>query len=147
MPGTSGFVPWGPDHQAVLILLAVGAAALLWIGWRMSPSADRRLRRGLAVILVSNEAIAYAASLAHGVVRVPLQLCALAFFVTVWALLSVRSVEPHGHSPWHLPERPWGGILSEPTPPGRGGASRRVVAEVAYFWGLAGSLQAVLTPD
>ena len=113
MPGTSGFVPWGSDHQAVLALLAVGAAALLWIGRRISPSADRRLRRGLAVILVSNEAIAYAASLAHGVVRVPLQLCDLAFFVTVWALLSVRPV----------------------------------VAEVAYFWGLAGSLQAVLTPD
>src|SRR3989338_3648801 len=146
MPGTGGFVPWGPDHQAVLALLAVGAAALLWIGRRMSPSADRRLRHGLAVLLVSNEAIAYAASLAHGGVRVPLQLCDLAFFVTVWALLSVRSVEPHGHSPRHLPERPWGGILTERAPPGRGGASRRVVAEVAYFWGLAGSLPAGPTP-
>ncbi len=39
---------------------------------------------------------------------------------------SLRHVEPHGHSPWHLHVRPWGGILSEPTPPRRGGASRRV---------------------
>ena len=113
MPETIGFVPWGPDHMAVLALLAVSAAALLWIGGHVSPSADRGLRRGVAAVLVSNEAIAYVAALAHGVVRVPLQLCDLAFFVTVWAMVSAKPF----------------------------------VAEVAYFWGLAGSLQAVLTPD
>jgi len=104
---------FGPDHIAVLVILVASAAALLVLGRRLSGSADRGLRCGLAAILVGNEAIAYAAALANGVVRVPLQLCDVAFFVTIWALVTMKSV----------------------------------VSEVAYFWGLAGSLQAVLTPD
>jgi len=107
------FVPFGPDHVIVLLGLAAGSALLLVSGRCLRGRDDRALRRGLALALLSNEVIAYAAALAHGVVRVPLQLCDLALLATCWALLSPRPL----------------------------------IGEIAYFWGLAGSLQAVLTPD
>lgn len=113
IPASAGFVPWGTDHQAVLLVTALTACALIVGRRRLRAADDRWLRRGLAAALVANELTAWVAASAHGVVRVPLQLCDLALFATVWALLSLR----------------------------------RSVAEVAYFWGLAGSLQAVLTPD
>ena len=113
MPGTGGFVPWGPDHQAVLALTALGAAALILVRAPLRAADDRWVRRGIAALLAGNELIAWIITVLQGHARVPLQLCDLAFFMTVWALWSLR----------------------------------RPVAELAYFWGLAGSLQAVLTPD
>ena len=64
-------------------------------------------------MLLANELAGWGLAALQGVIRVPLQLCDLALFLTVWALLSLK-----------------------PT-----------VSELAYFWGLAGSLQAMLTPD
>ena len=63
--------------------------------------------------LLCNEVTAWGVAIAHGQIRVPLQLCDLALLLSVWALWSLR-----------------------PT-----------VSQVAYFWGLAGSLPAILTPD
>jgi len=108
-----GFVPWGPDHQAVVAATALAAVALILARARLRAADDRWVRRRVAALLAANELIAWVIAASHGHPRVPLQLCDLAFFATVWALWSVR----------------------------------RPVAELAYFWGLAGSLQAVLTPD
>ena len=113
MAETGGFVPWGPDHQAVVLLTAVAAAALILGRQHLRGAADHWARRVMAAVLVGNELLAWAISAAHGQVLLPLQLCDLALFATAWALLKPQ----------------------------------RSVAEVAYFWGLAGSLQAVLTPD
>ena len=113
MPQGSGFVPFGPDHQAVVLLTFIAAMAVILGRGHLKGAADRWARRGMAAVLVGNELLAWGISAAHGHVRFPLQLCDLALFATAWVLL-----KPH-----------------------------RSVAEVAYFWGLAGSLQAVLTPD
>jgi len=113
MRGTSGFVPWGTDHQAVVFLTAVTAAAIILNRQHLEGAVDCWIRRGLAAVLVGNELLAWGISLVHGQLRLPLQLCDLALFAVAWALVSAQ----------------------------------RSVAEVAYFWGLAGSLQAVLTPD
>ena len=107
------FAWWGIDHRVVLALTAGGSVALLIGRHRLRRSPDARFRQGLAIALFGNELIGWTWAAAHGVVRVPLQLCDLALLVTVWALWSLHP-----------------------------GAS-----EVAYFWGLAGSLQAILTPD
>lgn len=108
-----GFVPFGPEHLAVLGCLALLAAALI-IGRRRLPRADDRwVRRGIAAFLVANELIRFGLMLARGVIDVPLQLCDLALLLTVWALLALKPF----------------------------------VVQVAYCWALAGSLQAILTPD
>ena len=113
MPTVRGFVPFGPDHQAVLAATAVIAVALVLTRRHLRQTNDRWARRVMAAGLVGNELAAWGIAAAQGHVRVPLQLCDLALFVTAWALVK--------------PTRP--------------------IAEVAYFWGLGGSLQAVLTPD
>jgi len=107
------FVPFGPDHVVVLSGLAVGIVVVLVSARRWQGRDDRALRYSIALVLLGNETIAYVAALAHGVVRIPLQLCDLALLATLCALL-----------------RP-----------------RPLIGTVAYFWGWAGSLQAILTPD
>ena len=113
MPTGRGFIPFGPDHQMVLVTTAVIAVGLIIGRRRLRQLDDRWVRRVVAAGLVANEVIAWSVAAAEGQVRVPLQLCDLALFLTAWTLM-------------------------KPT---------RHVAELAYFWGLAGSLQAVLTPD
>ena len=113
MPGTSGFVPWGPDHQTVLALTAVGAAALIVGRRRLQRINDRRTRRLLAAGLAANEVTGWGIALSQGHLQLPLQLCDVALIAAVVALLTTH----------------------------------RAAAELAYFWGLAGSLQAILTPD
>jgi hypothetical integral membrane protein (TIGR02206 family) len=108
-----GFVPFGPDHQAVLVATAVIAVALVLSRRHLRQANDRWVRRVMAAGLMGNELVAWGISAAHGQVWLPLQLCDLALFATAWALIRPQ----------------W------------------LVAELAYFWGLAGSLQAVLTPD
>ncbi|MBI2103956.1 MAG: TIGR02206 family membrane protein [Candidatus Omnitrophica bacterium] len=112
-PGADRFVLLGPDHLAVLAVVAVACAALLVSRRRLAGRRDAWVRRAVAAALLGNELASWVGAAWQGVARVPLQLCDLALALTVWAL-------------WSLPA----------------GAS-----ELAYFWGLAGSLQAVLTPD
>ena len=108
-----GFVPFGPDHLAVLGCLALVAGALI-VGRRwLRGRDDCWVRRGIAALLAGNELIGFGIALRHGVIGVPLQLCDLALILTVWALLTLRPF----------------------------------VSQVAYCWALAGSLQAILTPD
>jgi len=108
-----GFVTWGPDHQAVLLLTVAASAALILSRQRLKGQEDRRIRRAIAAALLGNGLIALGIGVIQGHPRIPLQLCDLALMVTAWTLVSLN----------------------------------RSVAELAYFWGLAGSVQAVLTPD
>ncbi len=109
----TGFRPFGPDHLVVLAATAAAAAWMIVARGRLRGQDDRRLRVALAAVLGVNELASWLVAAAHGVVRVPLQLCDLALLLAVWGLLTLR---PR-------------------------------VCEVAYFWGLAGSLQATVTPD
>ncbi len=113
MPSSGGFVPFGPDHLAVLAFTLVGAGVLVAARQLLRNRDDRRIRWILAGVLIGNELLALGVMGAAGRLRPPLQLCDLALVLTVWALVSLR----------------------------------RPVAQVAYFWGLSGSVQAVLTPD
>lgn len=113
MAAAHPFVLFGREHLTVLTLIA-GASVALVAGrrWVTEPH-DRWLRRVAAIALLGNEVIALVVAVLQGRARVPLQLCDVALFITVWAL-------------W----RP-----------------RRRVSELAYFWGVTGSVQALLTPD
>ena len=113
MPEPPKFVPFGPDHLAVLLLTVLAVAALIIGRTRVRLVDDQWLRQGIAVLLIGNELLSWPIALAQGHVRLPLQFCDLALVLTAWALVSLRPS----------------------------------VSELAYFWGLAGSLQAVLTPD
>ncbi len=105
------FHPWTPDHLAVLALTAAAAG---WLGFGWKPHASARTwARVAAALLFVNETAALWIAWQQGHPRIPLQLCDIALFLSVWAL--------------------WGA----PT----------LVMELAYFWGLSGSLQALLTPD
>ena len=110
---TPFFVPFGPDHIAVLLGMGLALASLVWRRRQLVGRDDTRLRREVAIFLLVNEALSWIVGLAQGSGRVPLQLCDLALLLTVGSLL-------------------------RPT---------RAVSELAYFWGLAGSVQAILTPD
>ncbi len=111
--GERVFEPFAFDHWmvvgtlfALLIVLIVSRA---WITLR----ADRWFRSSLALSLFALEILSLVEARLDGRLIAPLQLCDVAVFVTIWALLAV---------------------------PGR-------VAILAYFWAIAGSVQAILTPD
>lgn len=97
----------------VLGALAAGALLAIVTGRWLRQRDDALLRRTVAVGLAINELFSWVLAAPSGVARMPLQLCDLATFLSVWAL-------------WH--PRRWHG-------------------ELAYFWAMAGSLQAILTPD
>ncbi len=108
------FRPFGPDHWVVLGITVATAFTLVARAPRLAGCEnDRRIRVGLAIVLVGNELVSWIVYLARGIFTLPFQLCDLALWLVAWALI------------------------------GRHG----VVAELAFFWGLAGSSQAVLTPD
>lgn len=112
MSGT--FRPFGPDHLLALGGLTVVIGAMIAFATALRRAADDRpLRLGLCALMIAAELTAWISALARGDVVWPCQLCDLALFLMIWALL------------------------------GR----QRVVGEVACLWGLAGSLQAILTPD
>ena len=113
MSSSHPFVLWGPDHMAVLAVTVGGALALVGTRASLRRVSDGPVRRTAALVLLGNELLSWVWAAAHGVVRVPLQLCDLALVLTVVAL-------------WTL---------------------RPQVTGLAYFLGLAGSLQAILTPD
>ena len=108
-----GFVLFGTGHLAILFALTLAAVGLV-LGRRSSARRnDRRVRQLLAALLAGNELFSWVIAAVQGQMRIPLQLCDVALWLIVWALLG-------------------------------GGRPAR---ELAYFWGVAGSVQAVLTPD
>jgi hypothetical integral membrane protein (TIGR02206 family) len=112
------FVPYGPSHQAVIVVAALGAAALVVLGRsaRGAPAQTRISRVfavGFAVLLVPLEA--YWLLPGHFGIgySLPLQLCDLAAFAAVWALWS--------HSP--------------------------TAFALTYYWGLTLTAQAFVSPE
>lgn len=112
------FEAYGTSHQAVILLLLVGATLLVWSG-RSHPrsSAARRLGKALALailLLTLPLQILYFTPAYWSLQRtLPLNLCDLAWMVAVIAL--------------------W--------------THRRWAVALTYYWGLTLTTQAVLTPD
>jgi hypothetical integral membrane protein (TIGR02206 family) len=86
------FEAYGTSHCVVLVLFAIGAALLVWIGRRQTESQARLLGRILAALL----ATAFVVALVYKVLRpnidtsVPLQLCDVAEIAAAYALWSQR---------------------------------------------------------
>ena len=107
------FALWAPEHLWVIGLTVLATTGLILTRQRMRGWQDLFWRRSAAAALLVNEVGSWIWAAAHGIGRIPLQLCDLAVILTVIAL-------------WTLGPR---------------------VSELAYFWGVTGSLQAILTPD
>ena len=105
------------DHVAVLLLLLLLGAAIIWSGIRRGRDADRWLGPLLGLLLAAYGVARYAELALRGELSwdyaLPLELCHWVLIACLVALFF------------------------------RG----QLAAEVAYFWGLGGTLQAVLTPD
>jgi hypothetical integral membrane protein (TIGR02206 family) len=86
------FSAYGPSHAAVLVVFAIGAVLLVWIGRRQSESQGRLLGRVLGGVLAATFVVA----LIYKLVRpsldtsVPLQLCDVAEVTAAYALWSQR---------------------------------------------------------
>lgn len=86
------FSAYGPSHLAVLVIFAVGAVLLVWLGRRLTEAQGRLLGRVLAVLLV----VAFAVALVYKLIRpdiqtsIPLQLCDIAELTAAYALWSQR---------------------------------------------------------
>lgn len=115
---TEQFTAYGTSHQAAILVLVVGALALVWAGraTRGSAAADR-LGKGLggAILLITIPLqVLYLTPAYWDLERtLPLQLCDLASLVSAYALLT----------------------------------RRRWAVGLTYFWGLTLTTQAIITPD
>ncbi|TWT44206.1 Integral membrane protein [Phycisphaerae bacterium RAS1] len=120
---------FGRDHVGVLLAVASVAAALCLVlraVGRTPGDAGVNLRRalcgGLAALLVVNDVSGTAGELTRGVFDIrtslPLHLCDLAVYATAWALVESSRARP-----------------------------RPAAFELAYYWGLAGTSQGLITPE
>lgn len=86
------FVAYGPSHLVVLLIFAIGAAVLIWIGRRQTEAHARVFSRVFAVVILA----AFLLALVYKVTRpdiqtsVPIQLCDIAELVAAYALWSQR---------------------------------------------------------
>jgi hypothetical integral membrane protein (TIGR02206 family) len=86
------FTAYGPSHWAVLVVFAIGAVLLVWIGRRQTESQARLFSRVMALLIL----VAFGVALIYKLIRptidvsVPLQLCDLAELVSAYALWSQR---------------------------------------------------------
>jgi hypothetical integral membrane protein (TIGR02206 family) len=93
LPTTSQhFSAFGPSHWTVLVVFAIGSAALVWIGRRQTESQARLLGRVLGALIVAIFAVALVYKLVQPSIAysVPLQLCDLAEVTAAYALWSQR---------------------------------------------------------
>ena len=117
---STAFEPFGRPHLTVMVLTVVVPLVLAAVAAKSrSPRPTRAICWILAAMLVGNELVYYAAGVRHA---------------------------------------GWGGFVKEYLPLHICGAAlylaavalvtrNRLAFELAYFWGLAGTLQAVITPD
>jgi hypothetical integral membrane protein (TIGR02206 family) len=88
------FVVFGPAHFLIMAAVPAAGAMFAWFGRRSQTSA-RRLRLGLGLLLLVNELIWYGYRLGWERLRladvVPLQLCDLALWLTILALITLKS--------------------------------------------------------
>ena len=91
------FVLFGPAHLVIMVTIPAAGAALTWAG-SGSARALRRIRLSLGVLLLVNELVWYSYRFGYERLRfpegLPLQLCDLALWTTVIALLTLK--------PWSL---------------------------------------------
>jgi hypothetical integral membrane protein (TIGR02206 family) len=92
IPVTRQFSSYGPSHWTVLVVFAIGSAALVWIGRRQTQSQARLLGRVLGVLTLAIFSVALVYKLAQPTIAqsVPLQLCDLAELTAAYALWSQR---------------------------------------------------------
>ncbi|HEX9048925.1 MAG TPA: TIGR02206 family membrane protein [Anaeromyxobacter sp.] len=87
------FPTFGPAHLAILAAVPLAAAALAALA-RRRRGAERPIRLALAAALAANELAWYVHALRSGGVRpphgLPLDLCDLVLWLTVWALAAPR---------------------------------------------------------
>ncbi len=116
MPTQATFVLFGPAHLWAVALIVVVAVTLPLAVRRLVPSAVQPVALVLFVLMVVQEALGLALKLGRlgpSAEVLPLHLCSMAVFATVWTLVT--------RSPRAF--------------------------ELAYFWALAGTTQALATPD
>lgn len=89
---TRQFSAYGPSHLTVLVLFAIGSAALVWIGRRQTESQARLFGRVLAAITMAIFSVALVYKLVEPGIdhSVPLQLCDLAELTAAYALSTRR---------------------------------------------------------
>ncbi|MBW0019963.1 MAG: TIGR02206 family membrane protein [Mycobacterium sp.] len=89
---TRQFVAYGLSHWIVLLVFAIGSAALVWIGRRQTDSQARVLGRVLGALTVTIFGVALVYKLIQPSIdhSVPLQLCDLAELTAAYALWSHR---------------------------------------------------------
>jgi hypothetical integral membrane protein (TIGR02206 family) len=89
---TRQFCAYGLSHWTVLVIFAIGSAALIWIGRRQTESQARFLGRVLAAMIMAIFSVALVYKLVHPTIdhSVPLQLCDLAELTAAYALWSQR---------------------------------------------------------
>jgi hypothetical integral membrane protein (TIGR02206 family) len=113
----SPFRLFGPDHLAMLVLLALASAAVVRFGGRLSERGRRGVRIALAVMLTAYAVAAYVRVALTPNVRwqdsLPLSLCDWTLVGCVVALLTRKPL----------------------------------AFEIAVYWGLTGALAALITPD
>jgi hypothetical integral membrane protein (TIGR02206 family) len=113
---TPRFEPWSWPHLAILAAIPVAATALAWMA-RNSLRSARVIRLTLGWGILVNELIWYVHCIQQGLFHpprgIPLELCDLTLWLSVFSLLTLS----------------------------------RGTFNVAYYWALAGSTMALLTPD
>src|SRR6201982_2897490 len=89
---TRQFSAYGPSHWTMLVVFAIGSAALVWIGRRQTESQARLLGRVLGALTMVIFGVALLYKLVQPTVAhsVPLQLCDLAELTAAYALWSHR---------------------------------------------------------
>ena len=116
----NAFQTFGPPHVTAMVLIAAAAVALpVWVRRAGSARLTRRVRGAIALVLLGNELVFYAHGLATLAPAEFLRGC-LPLHICGAAVFLVA---------WTL----W-----KPT---------QYVYEIAYFWGLGGTVQAILTPN
>jgi hypothetical integral membrane protein (TIGR02206 family) len=92
IPATRQFFAYGPSHLVVLVLFAIGSAALVWIGHRQTESQARHFGRVLGALTLTIFSVALVYKLLQPAIdhSVPLQLCDLAELTAAYALWSQR---------------------------------------------------------
>ena len=89
---TRQFSAYGPSHWTVLVVFAIGSAALVWIGRRQTESQARLLGRVLGALTMAIFGVALLYKLVQPTIAdsVPLQLCDVAELTAAYALWSQR---------------------------------------------------------
>ena len=113
---SSQFQLFGLHHLVIIALVPLLAAFLTWWSRKSDPTA-KRIRIGLASLILADTLIWYAYYLNQGwftfPYSLPLQLCDITLWLTVYTLFTRSSR----------------------------------IFQLIYYWGLAGTTMAVLTPD